>query len=402
MANKFPINQSFQRLNNKPLDETTVFNTLAQAQDYAKNNPTSYVGQIIHIKDFRTNEEKNNNVEKYGVSCYIDTDKDIKPICSFTYRSLNTFFDLMYEMINGPTETTKEKLDYLYELIMGEYKHNPDESPEEDEGFVDYKDDPFNPKAYSDNQICLRMTQATQSNQIGKYSYEIISIEGSSYEIENIESTIDDQVYYFKIITLNESPTKVNFRYGRYIKEVIHMCDTSKIVDMNGMFEGCESLSDIKDINTWDVSSATDMSYMFCGCRIACEVFDLSGWNTKNVINMHEMFHSATYMNCKVIDCRDWNTSKVTDMVCMFGGNTMVKTIYCNNWDVSKVTSMSSMFISCKELISLNIDNWNIQQQMESYEYMFSYTPYLILSNIERNGCSTATETIIRQAMVNR
>ena len=57
MSNKFPTGRAFQRLNETPLDETMIFDTLAQAEYYACCDPTAYSGQIIHVKDARTLEE---------------------------------------------------------------------------------------------------------------------------------------------------------------------------------------------------------------------------------------------------------------------------------------------------------------------------------------------------------
>ena len=89
MANKFPVGQSFQRLTNSPLDATTVFDTLAQAQDYAANNPTAYSGQVIHVKDARTDEEILSDTNIYEESCYIDNNKEnILTLISFYHYNI--------------------------------------------------------------------------------------------------------------------------------------------------------------------------------------------------------------------------------------------------------------------------------------------------------------------------
>lgn len=131
MANKIPTRQLFQRLNNIPLDETMVFDTLAQAQNYAKNNPTAYKGQVIHVKDARTSSEINEGVFIYEETCYIDLLKNVKPICSFTYEAMGLFFDLMNEILNNPTEDTRNKVDALKELMYGNYTHDFTEIPRE-------------------------------------------------------------------------------------------------------------------------------------------------------------------------------------------------------------------------------------------------------------------------------
>ena len=132
MANKFPTRQSFQRLNNIPLDETTVFDTLVQAQDYAKNNHTAYRGQIIHIKDARTEEEIENDISIYEKSCYIDYYNEIKPICNFSQEDIDLFYDIMKDIITGQIENTMEKIDSLKYSIYDSYTYDFNKEPNSD------------------------------------------------------------------------------------------------------------------------------------------------------------------------------------------------------------------------------------------------------------------------------
>ena len=61
--NILPTGMSFQRLGQFPLDSTAIHNTLAEAMDYAKNNPTAYPGQILYVADARSQEEIAANIE---------------------------------------------------------------------------------------------------------------------------------------------------------------------------------------------------------------------------------------------------------------------------------------------------------------------------------------------------
>ena len=61
--NILPTGMSFQRLGQFPLDSTAIHNTLAEAIDYAKNNPTAYPGQILYVADARSQEEIAANIE---------------------------------------------------------------------------------------------------------------------------------------------------------------------------------------------------------------------------------------------------------------------------------------------------------------------------------------------------
>ena len=94
MAVKFPISQSFQRITNKPLDPSFFFETMSDAQNYAYDSPISYEGQLIFIKDARTQAELiDNTIKSYSGYYYIGRDREICPMCNFTIDKIN---DLMY------------------------------------------------------------------------------------------------------------------------------------------------------------------------------------------------------------------------------------------------------------------------------------------------------------------
>lgn len=50
MAN-FPLPKGYQRMGAFPIDETTLFPTLAALEDYALNNGSAYAGQVCTVND---------------------------------------------------------------------------------------------------------------------------------------------------------------------------------------------------------------------------------------------------------------------------------------------------------------------------------------------------------------
>ena len=46
----FPLN--FRRGNPNPLDNSSVWKSLAEAQNYAQTDPTAYVGQILSVVNY--------------------------------------------------------------------------------------------------------------------------------------------------------------------------------------------------------------------------------------------------------------------------------------------------------------------------------------------------------------
>ena len=62
MASLLSTGKAYERLGNFPLDASSIQLTLADAIDYATNNPTAYSGQLIYIIDSRTQDE----IEEYS------------------------------------------------------------------------------------------------------------------------------------------------------------------------------------------------------------------------------------------------------------------------------------------------------------------------------------------------
>lgn len=155
--------------------------------------------------------------------------------------------------------------------------------------------------------------------------------------------------------------------------------NTKKITDMSAMFLGntTEGYMNIKSINfgdNWDTSNVINMRGMFQGCN-KLESLDLSAWNTSKVISMQSMFVEAHAL--KELNLNTWNTSKVTDMSGMFSSsgstNRMGFTeLKVSNFDTKNVTNMKGMFQGCNKLESLDLSTWNTSK-VENTSNMFLY-----------------------------
>ena len=80
MASFLSTGKSFERLNSFPLDASSIQLTLADAIDYATNNPTAYSGQLIYILDSRTQDEIDSSLDIYGKLMYIDNNNTLQEI----------------------------------------------------------------------------------------------------------------------------------------------------------------------------------------------------------------------------------------------------------------------------------------------------------------------------------
>jgi hypothetical protein len=127
MNNKFPTGLSFQRLGSFPLDNTCIIDTLQEAKDYAANNPTAYQGQIICVKDARSDEEINSENKSYMNFFYIDYYKNLRSLCIFSYYPIVALINIM-DSIKKDKDATSY-IDELKALIYDNYTHDFSEYP---------------------------------------------------------------------------------------------------------------------------------------------------------------------------------------------------------------------------------------------------------------------------------
>jgi surface protein len=161
---------------------------------------------------------------------------------------------------------------------------------------------------------------------------------------------------------------------GDHSNEPIGTWDTSRVTDMNGLFENHEEFNE--DIGDWDVSNVTDMSGMFYNARSFNQ--DISNWDTSCVTTMVSMFREAYKfnqpINTHIVRRSDgsryeaWDVSGVTSMNYMFS-DTRAFNQSLNNWDTSRVTDMGGMFRGAKAF-DQDISNWDVNSDT-FMEYMF-------------------------------
>ena len=149
--------------------------------------------------------------------------------------------------------------------------------------------------------------------------------------------------------------------------ENINNLDTSNVTNMNGMFYGCSTLTNI-DVSSFNTSKVTDMSNMFRGCSELLTI-NLSGLDTSNVTNMNSMFFECgklTDINLNEID-----TINVTNMGSMFYGCSTLTNIDVSSFNTSKVINMMHMFRNCSSLQKLDVSNFDVTNTNNDVSYMF-------------------------------
>lgn len=144
--------------------------------------------------------------------------------------------------------------------------------------------------------------------------------------------------------------------------------NAEKVKNMNSMFYGCVALSNL-NLSGFKTGSLTEMRYLFSSCH-SLESLDLSGFNTENVSSMVSMFSQCSSL--RSLDLSSFNTSKVIDMNLMFYMCTNLESIDLSSFDTENLQQMAHMFYSCTKLEMLDLSSFatpNMNSMLCAFQY---------------------------------
>lgn len=130
--------------------------------------------------------------------------------------------------------------------------------------------------------------------------------------------------------------------------------NAEKVKNMGSMFYGCVALSNL-NLSGFKTGSLTDMQYLFSSCQ-SLESLDLSGFNTENVTSMLSMFSQCSSL--RSLDLSSFNTSKVIGMNLMFYNCTNLESIDLSSFETENLQQMPHMFYSCTKLETLDLSSF--------------------------------------------
>ena len=130
--------------------------------------------------------------------------------------------------------------------------------------------------------------------------------------------------------------------------------NAEKVKNMGSMFYGCVALSNL-NLSGFKTGSLTDMQYLFSSCQ-SLESLDLSGFNTENVTSMVSMFFQCSSL--RSLDLSSFNTSKVIGMNLMFYNCTNLESIDLSSFETENLQQMPHMFYSCTKLETLDLSSF--------------------------------------------
>lgn len=170
--------------------------------------------------------------------------------------------------------------------------------------------------------------------------------------------------------------------------------NTDDITDMGSRFYNCQKLSEL-DLSGFKTSNVTNMDGMFDWCLNLTNIKFGDNFNTGRVQQMNWMFYKCEKLT--TLDLRGFDTKNVTDMSDMFGECTNLTAILVgDNWSTDQVTLSEGMFTNCSSLIG-NGGQW--VTSTDAINANTSSTGYLTKDNykvfLELDGGTLEDGTVI-------
>lgn len=136
--------------------------------------------------------------------------------------------------------------------------------------------------------------------------------------------------------------------------------------DLEGLFNGCRGLKDIRALEKWNVSNATSFGQMFMSCTSLEDISALQNWNTAKVQNMSQMFCQCKKLT-SIDALQNWNTANLGGIWGMFDHCTSITNVNAlENWNVSNVASFSELFNNCEKLSDISkLKKWDTKNVKE-------------------------------------
>ena len=139
--------------------------------------------------------------------------------------------------------------------------------------------------------------------------------------------------------------------------------------NLEGLFRGCASITQVRGMNNWNVSSVTNMKLMFFGATAFNQ--NIGSWNVSNVVDMDSMMRNTSAFNQNI---GAWNTGNVSFMQGMFQ-SAIAFNQNIGSWNVSNVINMQSMFDSATAF-NQNISSWQTGSVTNMKLMFFSATAF--------------------------
>ena len=124
--------------------------------------------------------------------------------------------------------------------------------------------------------------------------------------------------------------------------------NTSRTVNMSGLFNNCDVLKKVSGTEKWDTSKVTVLDDAFNLCVVLPEL-NVTGWDVSNVVSSERMFN-RNYALASLPGHEDWVMSANKSAWSMFERCSSLTELDATNWDLSSMENMRGMFCRCTAL----------------------------------------------------
>ena len=172
-----------------------------------------------------------------------------------------------------------------------------------------------------------------------------INATSCSAMFEKCEDILDlSQLNTHNIVTMSDM-----FAYYRGTELDVSMLDTGNVESFTSMFFCCNKLKELNLLG-FNTAKAVDMSCMFWNCSSLTEL-DISSFSTELVQRMHHMFWNCR--NLRTVDLSSFNTTNVRDMEGMFKDCGKLYKLDLRGFSTENLSNTSQMFWGCRELLEI-------------------------------------------------
>ena len=159
----------------------------------------------------------------------------------------------------------------------------------------------------------------------------------------------------------------LTYKYGEFTPDNTTSWDVTDTGTSNpGWYDQRESIAKVVFDESFTVARPKNCYHWFYGCVNLTAITDLNSFNTSEVTNMNGMFNGCSSLTS--LDISSFNTGNVTNMNKMFQACTNLMTIFAsNNFTTGNLTSGSDMFKGCTKLVGGKGTTYN--QTKTNYTY---------------------------------
>ena len=216
---------------------------------------------------------------------------------------------------------------------------------------------------------CKNLTDVAFSENIN--STNLIDIDGM---FEGCESIEDPKIQYFdfrKVKKMNRL-----FRGCKVLKQVEFKIDVQiqEVEDLSFIFDGCENLTSV-NLSSFTFENVKNMSNLFNGCKNLTSVNFSETINSTNLTDIDGMFEGCESLEDPKIEYFDFR--KVKKMNRLFKGCKKLNHVEFNpNFQIEYVEDLSFVFDGCENLTEVNLTQFQFEY-VEDMSNLFNNCPKL-------------------------